>query len=161
MERLHRFAMPNLFRYTTLSRNPCLHSVERIYVAFHAIRERCCFEDFDYRRSRQKTAFFKEWYYTRTKHPQISLESFKEDYENAHDGMKWDIPDESFDLELEAVGQIQVNTFLKTLSEKDKRILGMRINRFTLEEIAEKPSYANHRGDAIWQSSASGLFGKT
>lgn len=105
-----------------------------------------CFEDFDHRRSRQKTDFFREWYHTRTKHPQISLESFQEDYENAHDGMEWDIPDESLDLELEAVDQVQVDAFLKTLTEKDKQILKMRMDGFTLEEIADKLGYANHSG---------------
>lgn len=105
-----------------------------------------CFEDFDFRRSRQKTDFYREWYHTRTKHPQISLESFQEDYEESHDGMEWDMPDESLDLELEAVDQVQVDTFLKTLTEKDKQILEMRMDGFTLEEIVDKLGYANHSG---------------
>lgn len=105
-----------------------------------------CFEDFDFRRSRQKTDFFREWYHTRTKHPQISLESFQEDYENAHDGMEWDVSDEDLDLELETVDQVQVDTFMKTLTEKDKQILEMRMDGSTLEEIADKLGYANHSG---------------
>ena len=109
-------------------------------------KEYRCFEDFDYRRSRQKTDFYREWYHTRTKHPQISLESFQEDYAEMHDGMEWDVPDESLDLELEAVDQVQVDTFLKTLTEKDKQILEMRMDGFTLEEIADKLGYANHSG---------------
>lgn len=109
-------------------------------------KEYRCFEDFDHRRSRQKTDFFREWYHTRTKHPQISLESFQEDYENAHDDMEWDVTDESLDLELEAVDQVQVDTFLKTLSEKDGKILKMRMDGFTLEESADKLGYANHSG---------------
>lgn len=109
-------------------------------------KEYRCFEDFDHRRSRQKTDFFREWYHTRTKHPQISLESFQEDYAEMHDGMEWDVPDESLDLELEAVDQVQVDTFLKTLTEKDKQILEMRMDGFTLEEIADKLGYANHSG---------------
>lgn len=109
-------------------------------------KEYRCFEDFDFRRSRQKTDFYREWYHTRTKHPQISLESFQEDYAEMHDGMEWDVPDEGLDLELEAVDQVQVDTFLKTLTEKDKQILKMRMDGFTLEEIAGKLGYANHSG---------------
>lgn len=105
-----------------------------------------CFEDFDHRRSRQKTDFYREWYHTRTEHPQISLESFQEDYAEMYDGMEWDVPDEGLDLELEAVDQVQVDAFLKTLTEKDKQILEMRMDGFTLEEIADKLGYANHSG---------------
>ena len=109
-------------------------------------KEYRCFEDFDYRKSRQKTDFYREWHHTRTKHPQISLESFREDYEKSHDGMEWDMPDESLDLELEAVDQIQVDAFMKTLAGKDKQILEMRMEGYTLEEIADKLGYANHSG---------------
>lgn len=109
-------------------------------------REYRCFEDFDFRRSRQKTDFYREWYHTRTKHPQISLESFQDDYAKSHDGMEWDVPNESLDLELEVVDRIQVDSFMKTLSEKDKQILKMRMEGYTLEEIAEQLGYANHSG---------------
>ena len=34
-----------------------------------------CFEDFDYRKSRQKIDFYRKWYHTRTK---ISIESLDE-----------------------------------------------------------------------------------
>lgn len=109
-------------------------------------KEYRCFEDFDYRKSRQKTDFYREWYHTRTKHPQISLESSREDYEKSHNGMEWDVPNESLDLELEAVDRIQIDSFMKTLSDKDKQILEMRMKRYTLEEIAEQLGYANHSG---------------
>ena len=36
-----------------------------------------CFEDFDYRKSRQKIDFYRKWYHTRAK---ISVESIRRDY---------------------------------------------------------------------------------
>lgn len=119
---------------------------QNIKAVIETAKEFRCFEDFDFRRSRQKTDFYREWYHTRTKHPQISLASFQEDYEKSHDGMEWDMPDERLDLELEAVDRVQVDTFLKMLTEKDKQILEMRMDGFTLEEIADKLGYANHSG---------------
>ncbi|MBQ6482413.1 MAG: hypothetical protein IJI45_14995 [Anaerolineaceae bacterium] len=56
-------------------------------------REYRCFEDFDYRDSQQKKAFYRRWYHMRTQHPQISLEGYQEDYEAKHNGEAWDVPD--------------------------------------------------------------------
>ncbi len=61
-----------------------------------------CFEDFDQRKSSQKTDFIRKWYHTRTKYPQISMEDF-----------------------------------LKTLSEKDKQILSLRMAGTNLKTIRE------------------------
>lgn len=41
--------------------------------------------------------------------------SVQKDYEKSHDGMEWDIPDESLDLELEAVDQVQVEFYENTV----------------------------------------------
>ena len=54
-----------------------------------------CFEDFDLRKSRQKTDFYRKWYHTRTKHPIVSLEEFKENYAESHNGQEWEEPDTS------------------------------------------------------------------
>lgn len=58
-----------------------------------------CFEDFDFRASNQKRDFYRKWYHTQTKHPQISLDGFKDDYAEEHDGLEWDIEDESSNFE--------------------------------------------------------------
>ncbi len=105
-----------------------------------------CFEDFDYRASRQNTDFYREWYHTRTKHPMISLEAYKEDSAEAHGGQEWDMPDTSTDVELDVTAKVQVDDFMATLTEEDKRILQMRMNGSTLEEIADKLGYQNHSG---------------
>ncbi len=103
-----------------------------------------CFEDFDYRNSRQKTDFYRKWYHTRTAHPQISLEKFQEDYAESHNGQEWDMADESQDVELYTTSQVLVDEFMATLDEKDKQILEYRMQGLTLEEIAQKLGFKTH-----------------
>lgn len=105
-----------------------------------------CFEDFDFRKSNQKTDFIRQWYHTRTKHPMVSLEGFREVYAENHDGQEWDPSDPSQDLQEAVESQILVDQFKATLSEKDMAILEMRMQGYTLEEIAGKLGYQNHSG---------------
>lgn len=105
-----------------------------------------CFEDFSVFDSHAKTDFIRRWYHTRTKHPQISLEEFQENYAKNNNGKEWDTVDESIDLEKELTEKAIVESFLETLSEKDKAILKMRMDGYTLEEIADELGYANHSG---------------
>lgn len=109
------------------------------------IEENRCWEDFDFRDSKQKTDFYRKWYHTRTKHPQISLEAWKEDYVERHNGMEFDVPGDD-NVSLEVTDRVQVKQFTDRLSEKDKQILKMRMQGLTLEEIAEKLGYKNHSG---------------
>jgi len=108
--------------------------------------EHRCFEDFDYRYSRQKVDFYRKWYHTRTRHPQISLESFRERYAESHSGQEWDVPDESQEMEERVLSQIHVDAFLATLHEKDRAIVELRMEGITLEEIAKRLGYQNHSG---------------
>ena len=105
-----------------------------------------CFEDFDFRPSNQKTDFYRKWYHTRTKHPQISLEEYKENYAENHGGLEWDVPDPSQDMRETVESQILVDQFKATLSEKDLAILELRMQGCTLEEIARELGYQNHSG---------------
>lgn len=111
-----------------------------------AAKEFRCFEDFDFRHSRQKTDFYRRWYHTRTAHPQVSLESWQEYYKESHDGQEWDVPDDSVDVELSSVAEVQVKQFMATLPDKDKQILKLRTEGLTLEEIANELGYQNHSG---------------
>ncbi len=117
-----------------------------MYAAIQVAEEFRCFEDFDFRDSRQKTDFYRKWYHTRTKHPMISLEGFQEEYAESHNGQEWDMPDSSQDIETDVTAQVLVDEFKATLSEKDMAILQMRMVGNTLEEIAEKLGYKNHSG---------------
>ena len=105
-----------------------------------------CFEDFDFRDSRQKTDFYRKWYHTRTQHPIISLEEFKKDYARKHNGQQWDEPDYKQNVEENTVSDVLVNEFKSTLNEKDMAILQMRMEGNTLEDIAQKLGYKNHSG---------------
>ena len=129
-----RYIVPNVMNKYRMS--------EIIQVA----REYPCFEDFDFRKSNQKTDFIRKWYHTRTKHPMISLEEFQEAYADAHGGQEYEEPDPSQNVEETAVAQALVDQFKATLSEKDMQILELRMNGDTLEEIAEKLGYKNHSG---------------
>ena len=118
------------------------HINEVIQVA----QEYRCFEDFDLRKSNQKTDFIRQWYHTRTRHSQISLEVYRETYAENHDKQEWDLPDSSQDVQEAVVSWATVEQFKETLSEKDMAILEMRMQGYTMEEIATKLGYKNHSG---------------
>ena len=103
-----------------------------------------CFEDFDYRKSRQKIDFYRKWYHTRTKISVESLDEIKEKYAENTDGMEWDIPDDSVNVESTVLEPIVVSKFLDTLSETDRKILTMRMDDVTLEKIAEELGFKTH-----------------
>ena len=103
-----------------------------------------CFEDFDYRKNRQKIDFYREWYHTRAKISVESLDEIKEKYAENTDGMEWDIPDDNVNVESMVLEPIAVSKFLDTLSETDRKILTMRMDDVTLEKIAEELGFKTH-----------------
>ena len=103
-----------------------------------------CFEDFDYRKSRQKIDFYRKWYHTRAKTSVESLDELKEKYAENTDGMEWDIPDDNVNVESMVLEPIAVSKFLDTLSETDRKILTMRMDDVTLEKIAEELGFKTH-----------------
>lgn len=104
-----------------------------------------CFEDFDTKESRPKIDFYRKWYHSRTRFPQISLDSYIEDYANNH-GTEWLPADESIDLERDILGKTAIEEFMATLSEKDRTILELRLKEHTMEEIAQQLGFKNHTG---------------
>ena len=129
-----RYIVPNVMKK---------HRMDEI---IQVAREYPCFEDFDFRKSNQKTDFIRKWYHTRTKHPMISLEEFQEAYADAHGGQEYEEPDPSQNVEETVVAQALMDQFKATLSEKDMQILELRMSGDTLEKIAEKQGYKNHSG---------------
>lgn len=103
-----------------------------------------CFEDFDYRNSRQKIDHYRKWYHTRAKISVESLEEINERYAENNDGTEWDIPDEDSDMNHTVLESMAVNEFLASLSETDRQILTMRMEGITLEKIAENLGYKTH-----------------
>ena len=81
--------------------------------------------------SKQKLAFKAQWNHEQTKHPQISLEEYSE---------KNDIINTS-NVEEQVVSQESINEFTETLKKKDKRILELRLEGRTYEEIAKELAY--------------------
>lgn len=107
-------------------------------------KEYRCFEDFDGRSSNQKTDFYRKWYHTRTKHPQISLEGYQEQMKEYYDDIDWEIPDPISTFEEEVETRVDVNEFLSKIDDKDKQILWMRAEGYTYQEIADKLGYKTH-----------------
>lgn len=104
-----------------------------------------CFEDFDFRNSRQKIDHYRQWYHTRVKNITVeSLEEIKERYAENNDGTDWDVPDERSDMNRTVLEPIAVNEFLASLSETYRQILTMRMEGITLEKIAETLGYKTH-----------------
>lgn len=104
-----------------------------------------CFEDFDYRNSRQKIDHYRRWYHTRVKNITVeSLDEIKERYAENNDGMDWDVADEHSDMSRTVLEPMAVNEFLSSLCKTDRQILTMRMEGITLEKIAEKLGYKTH-----------------
>ena len=115
-----------------------------IQILLDTEKEYRCFEDFDYRESHQKTDFYRKWYHTRTKHPQISLEGYQEQMKEYYDDIDWEVPDPVSSFEEEVETRVDVNRFLSTIDDKDKQILQMRAEGYTTQEIADRLGYKTH-----------------
>ena len=105
-----------------------------------------CPEDFDFRQSGVKIDFFRQWYHTRTQRAKFSLEAYNEKRFNQYVANDIDIPDTTTDMEASVIAQADVERFLTGLNEKDRQILELRLQGWTMEEIAAKLDYKNHSG---------------
>lgn len=87
----------------------------------------------DYRgHNKKKQEFLRSWYHNRN-HPHLSYEKMIDDGINIAD------PKQAFDQKV--LADLQVEQFEETLSEKDKRILELRMNGVKLEDIAKEVDY--------------------
>ena len=109
-------------------------------------KEYRCFEDYNCCDSDQKTDFFRKWYHNRTKHPQISLDGYMDEYKKNHNGQSWNPKDPNQNTEEEIISEVMIKQFMDSLSEKDRKILKMRLEGYTQEEIADELGYKNHSG---------------
>ena len=124
---------------------PAVMEKHNMQAAIDTAREYRCFEDFSKLKTRRKEDFFRKWYHTRTRHPQISLEQFQEDYKEKTD-VDLEFEDPTVHIDASVTGKVQVEQFVATLDEKDRQILQLRMEGRTLEEIAEELGYQNHSG---------------
>ena len=105
------------------------------------VKEMPCDEDFMYWNTNVRTDFLRKWYHTRVQTVQmISLEACLEDGEHGI----YEIEDKSADFADGVISEDFCNRFKARLSEKDMRILELRVEGFTYEEIADKLGYKNH-----------------
>jgi len=118
----------------------------RLFDVIEAVKEMRCPEDYDFRRSHVRTDFIRKWYHTRTKHAEFSLDAWNEKRWRQYETQGIDIPDTCQDMEGAAITQADAERFLSELPEKDRQILQLRLEGFTLEEIAERLGYKNHSG---------------
>jgi len=107
------------------------------------IREMPCDEDFENWNTNARKDFLRKWYHTRSKNVQmISLDSCLENQEHGI----YEIEDKSANFEDDVAYEDFCQRFKARLSEKDMKILELRIEGFTYEEIADKLGYKNHSG---------------
>lgn len=108
------------------------------------VKEYRCFEDYDERESNRKTDFYRKWYHTRTKHPLESYEQFQEDWQELHGGVEWDSEDPAVKTQDEIITEIDIESFVRSLSDKDRQLLQLRRSGKTYEEIAKAVGYKTH-----------------
>ena len=118
----------------------------RLFDVIEAVKEMRCPEDYDFRRSHARTDFIRKWYHTRTKHAEFSLDAWNEKRWRQYETQGIDIPDTCQDMEGADITQADEERFLAELPEKDRQILQMRLEGYTLEKIAERLGYKNHSG---------------
>lgn len=110
------------------------------------VQKHPCFEDFDERRySWQKADFIKKWYHTRTKHPTtLSREVLRihEIVDGAEAGLLHS--NEHSEFEDNIAAKIDMEQFLQTLTETDRKILSLRLKGKPLEEIAKALGFQTH-----------------
>lgn len=102
------------------------------------IRDRPCDEDFEKWDTNVRKDFLRKWYHTRSKRVQtVSLEEYMEDKDNKIHSLP--APEGDFTEQVESEDFCQ--RFKATLSQKDMAILELRVEGYTLEEIADRLGY--------------------
>ena len=76
----------------------------------------------------------------------VSLDAEIEQYAKYNDGRELDFEDVSANAEEQVISEVIVKQFMESLSEKDRKILEMRLEGYTQEEIADELGYKNHSG---------------
>lgn len=112
------------------------------------IKRNRCDEDFAARQSKAKIDFLRNRYHTKDFADRVesSLDQINEKVQKEYRQTGKDIHDGSINIEEDAVGNIVVDEFKQTLTEKDMNILELRVQGYTYEEIAKLMGYKNHSG---------------
>ncbi len=110
------------------------------------VREFRCFEDFADHTSTDKIDYYRKWYHTRSKHPQISLEQYLDGSLDQYDGydIERDVIDPRMPFEDYVITKVDTESFMSGLSDMDRRILELRLDGKTYEEIASEVGFKTH-----------------
>lgn len=110
------------------------------------VKEFVCFEDFNTGFSTYKMDFFRKWYHTRTKHPQMSLDEYTEgnmDQYNGY-GVENDVANEEIPFEDFVISKVDTELFMSKLSDRDQQIIKSRLEGKTYEKIAAEVGFKTH-----------------
>ena len=106
-----------------------------------AIKEMPCIEDYEPIPSNVRTDFIRGWYHTRSKNVQeVSLESYYEE----EDRPLFLIQDAVTHVEEHVISKVFLESFLQTLTKKDRKLLALRQAGYSWKEIAEKLAHSSH-----------------
>lgn len=110
------------------------------------VKEFVCFEDFNTGYSTYKMDFFRKWYHTRTKHPQMSLDEYTAESIDQYNGydMERDVANDEIPFEDFVISKVDTESFMSKLSERDLRIVKSRMEGKTYEEIAAEVGFKTH-----------------
>ena len=110
------------------------------------VKEFVCFEDFNSGYSTNKMDFFRKWYHTRTKHPQMSLDEYTEEYKDQYNGysMVRDVANEEIPFEDFVISKVDTELFISKLSDRDQQIIKSRLEGKTYEKIAAEVGFKTH-----------------
>ena len=111
-----------------------------------AVKQMRCFEDFDNCYSSKKEDMRRKWYHTRTKHPMVLSEDIQASIGEKEGGFTHEAEDEAEWIENDIINRVDGQRFLQMLDEKNRKILLLRYQGWTLQEIADELGYANHSG---------------
>lgn len=94
--------------------------------------------DYDFRNDLVKRDFMRKWSHSRTSvGAMLSLDQLMEDAPDS-------ITSEGTSFEEEVIESAALEAFTTTISERDRQILQLKADGFTLKEIAAKVGYQNH-----------------
>ena len=110
------------------------------------VKEFVCFEDFNSGYSTHKMDFFRKWYHTRTKHPQMSLDEYTEESTDQYNGysLERDVANAEIPFEDFVISEVDTELFMSKLSERDRRIIKSRLEGKTYETIAAEVGFKTH-----------------
>ena len=107
------------------------------------VKEMPCDEDFEEWNTNVRIDFQRKWYHTRSK--RVKTVSLEECLEDEGHGIH-EIAADSLDIAETVAADDFCRRFKSRLSDRDMKILELRVEGFTYEEIAYKLGYKNHSG---------------